>query len=251
MDFTNAMTEPMASLVGFHNQFNKRIKFSFGALARIKEKGAKLNGKALRLPVGEEPWNQTRTWQNIGTEADLSLQFVTEMGLARAATAFEEYVMGSIAELDRGDGRTRSVEADGNLIRLLNRLEIPTTSLSAQLAIVEFYDCARNCIVHRSGRANKDLAQRAASPALKEAVRASARANAKWKPTIPDVVIGKPIQLQPRHAIMASGAYHRLASMLDKALVQRLGRKGFVRMASYWSLLAENPIHTPVMLKLW
>ena len=245
MDLAEARTEPLCSLIHFHNQLNKSIKFTFGALAKIREQESALRAKglALHLPTGDEPWNTTRTWRNIALEADAAQKLITEMGIARAATAFEEYLLGALTELDRGNGETPEADVKNKLGRLLARLELKAERFSCQIAMVEFFDCARNCIVHRLGRANKELAKLAASEKFERAMTASSRPRAKWKPSIPAISAGKPIDLQPRHAIMASGAYHRLASDLDFFVVPQLGTPGFIRMASHWSLLAESTVN--------
>ena len=239
MNLTRAITEPLVGLIAFHNQFNRNIKFSFGAIAHLQAQARARPEGPISLPTGGEPWG-AMSWNDIDVMATSAETFIAEMGIVRAASAFEDYMTGALAEFDRAMGNPAPVEADTSVSRFITRLGCNRAGLERQLVMSDFFEEARNCIVHRSGRANALLARLASSEKLRQTVASWPKRTGKWKVALPDVVSGEVVRWQPRHAIMASDAYYRLATAMDRHLIAVLDERGVVRMAAHWCLFAEN-----------
>lgn len=240
MDLSRSISEPLRLLIDFHNQFNRNIKITFGALASL-DGSASANAEVVALPSGPEPWGKTTRWSNLNPRLKDAASFVAELGLARAASAFEDYVNGACAELDRLSFRSASLEASTNVTRLIERLGIDGAIVADTTQMVDFFDVARNCVVHRSNRASPSLAELAQSAAFLGLLERWPRRISKWRVSIPDVQEGRIVEWRPRHAIMASDAYYRLAVALDRALIHQVGEAGLTNMAAYWCLLADRP----------
>lgn len=87
-----ATIEPLARPIEFHNAFNRSMKVSFGALALLSEqsKAARSDG-LVTLPTGTEPWGRETRGRNLDSRIRDAAIFVAELGIARAAAAFEDY----------------------------------------------------------------------------------------------------------------------------------------------------------------
>jgi hypothetical protein len=245
MNLDDARSEPFASLVSFHIQFNRQIKFSFGALAMLQATAdaAIRNGDVpFKLPTGNEPWGPATTWRDLDPLISSAEAFISEIGIVRAASAFDDYITRATAELSRFKGNDAPIDAEGKISRAIALLKADPSQFSDELEMVEFFECARNCIVHRSGRASNQLSERAKSASLRSVIERWPKRKGKWKLALPDISVGRPVSWQPRHAIMASDAYYRLGAALDKQLVAALGPEGIVGMAAHWCLLADNPV---------
>lgn len=242
MDLDAAISEPYVSLIAFHNQFNRNIKFSFGALEALRAgEPSSTETAVVQLPTGSEPWGRSTSWRDIEFMIKSAEAFIAEIGIVRAASAFDDYLTGVTAELDRFNGGGKSIAADSRLSRFATRVGLNRTASTDELAMGKFFDCARNCIVHRSGKASDELAGIARSKVFQSAISRWPKRKGKWKVALPDIVPGQPVPWQPRHAILASDGYHRLAGALDKCLIAELGIKGIVGMAAHWCLLADAP----------
>ncbi len=170
MDISSANAEPMVALLEFHNQFNRSIKVAFGALSAVQVRVASDGEDAptlIELPAGGEPWGRTR-WRDLYNPRKEAARFITEMGVVRASTAFDDYLVQVEAELNRdqdfredsgkkagkkekpSDTEGDCADRTSSLDRVAVRLDMDLGSLSAVRTIVDFFELARNCIVHRS-----------------------------------------------------------------------------------------------------
>lgn len=263
MDLRRAITEPFAKLIALHNAFNLNVKFTYGALARLDATDA----DQFTLPNAGEPWGNKLTWSDMGAAVQDAAAFISAMGVVRSVSSFEDYVTSATAELDRAEARRAAratqmhepaseglADADTSeddvphLGPLVRRLGLDPDSLAADLVLVEFFQVARNCIVHRSGRASPRLAEMGRSNDLADALKTWPRRKGKWLIAVPEIEEGDPVPWLPRHAILASACHHRCATAIDAAVVAALGVDGIVSMAAHWSLLANNPVPCPAKL---
>jgi hypothetical protein len=216
MDTTKAVSEPLRRIIEHHNAFNRRVKLLFGSLNKVMSDGLG-DDLAVALPYGDEPWGEPKEWSS-SMDGHAAAALLAELGIVRAASAFEDYLQGVIAELDRAGIPARNINAD-SIERVLVRLSFESSNRPS-LDLVRFFDCARNCIVHQMGRANAELVDRSVAKGLADALANSTpRAKAKWKPKIPATSLGKPVTWRPRHAILASDAYYKAAVAIDKRLL--------------------------------
>lgn len=240
MDLARANSEPLIRLIEFHDQFNRNIKLTFGSLAKLDgDVGGATN--VIELPTGAEPWGSTTRWRNLDQKVKEAASFIAELSLVRAASSFEDYLTAAHAELNRSGVGADNGEAGTGLTRLIGRIDIDDAALLDMKAMVEFFDVARNCVVHRSNRGSGQLAEIRQSDNFAAVLTRWPKRSGKWCVTVPDIEKGAIVEWRPRHAIMASDAYYRLGVALDRALVNRLGEAGIVNMAAHWCLLADPP----------
>ncbi|MGH9566980.1 MAG: hypothetical protein ACRD4I_13410, partial [Candidatus Angelobacter sp.] len=110
--------------------------------------------------------------------------------------------------------------------------------------LYEYFSRLRNCIVHRSGRANANLNKYASGARLKSCVDGWAGPRKKKIPALPTVSLGDHVAVLPRHAILAGEVCRRIAVDANNRLLRHLGNEGIVYMAAYHSLLSKRPIAT-------
>jgi hypothetical protein len=238
MNIGKAMSEPLRRIVDHHNAFNRRVKLLFGSLNKVMSDGLGKN-VAVTLSYGEEPWGEPKQWSS-SSDGHAAAQLLAELGIIRAASAFEDFLQGVIAELDRAAIPAASANMD-LVERIIVRLSFEAAERPS-LELVRFFDCARNCIVHQMGRANVELVNLSTANGFVQALTiATPRAKAKWKPSVPAISLGKPVLWKPRHAILASDAYYKVAVAIDQRLVTVLGDGGFIAMATHWAVAATIP----------
>lgn len=240
VDTTKAVSEPLRRIIDHHNAFNRRVKLLFGSLNKVMSDGLG-NDLAVALPYGEEPWGEPKQWSS-STDGHAAVELLAELGIVRAASAFEDFLQGVIAELDRA-GVAAPAQLKADLIeRVLFRLSIDPSD-RPPLDLVRLFDCARNCIVHQMGRANAELVSLSLTQGLADALASSTpRVRVRWRPGIPAISLGKPVSWRPRHAILASDAYYKAAVAIDKRLLSILGDGRVVAMAAYWAVAAPIPV---------
>lgn len=251
MDIDNALSEPAVRLVEFHNAFNRNVKISFGALESISQQAlASEVGDVLALPTGGEPWGRETRWRNLEAPVKDAAGFLAELGLVRATAAFEDFLAGAKAEFDRAGLAARGATADGT--SAMDGLDaifgIAPAAIADLARMAQFFDVARNCVVHRSNRANAQLAALRADAALMDTLDRWPKRIGRWKVSLPAVDEGRTVDWRPRHAIMASDVYYRCAMLLDRRLVTLLGPAGLAAMAAYWCFFADPPVHSPAKL---
>lgn len=242
MNFDDAISEPLARLIDFHNGFNRSIKLSFGALSLLPDRADDMStGVPVSLPTGSEPWGRETLWRDLEGPLKDAAIFLAELGIARAVAAFEDYYVSAKAEFDRAALQEARPKKEGT--RALHGFDATVgfegPQLDAVICLAEFFDTARNCVVHRSNRASPDLAKQRAAPELANALAVLPKRVGKWTVSLPPVTAGEVVEWRPRHAILASDIYYRAAVHLDRILVRRLKPVGMARMAAHWCFFAD------------
>jgi hypothetical protein len=171
VDLDAAINEPFARLLTSHHSFNRSVKVSFGGLSLLSNQLASGDGvQAFALPTDSEPWGQTTRWRNLYSPVKDAAIFLADLGIARATTAFEDYATGAKDEFDRAGLSHAGAKKDG--ASALHGFDAvvgltPRTSRTFS-ASRNFFDIARNCVVHRSNQASGQLAKLRVDPALEE-----------------------------------------------------------------------------------
>ncbi|MEQ8310434.1 MAG: hypothetical protein RIA72_07030 [Sphingopyxis sp.] len=245
MDFDRAISEPFARLLTFHNSFNRSIKVSFGAMSLLSDQRVSGdNSQAFALPTGNEPWGKATHWRDLDGPVKDAAIFLAELGIARAAAAFEDYADGAKGEFDRAGLTQVGAKKDG--VSALHGFDavvgLDTKDLTDLLRLAEFFDTARNCVVHRSNRASAYLASLRADPALEATLGRWPKRIGKWSISLPPVIEGHIVEWRPRHAILASDVFYRAAVQLDRVLVGKMGPAALTRMAAHWCFFADPPV---------
>jgi hypothetical protein len=263
MNLSRALTEPFVQFIAFHNAFNKNIKLTYGALAAQNVPPDPNNMPVpLRITNGQEPWGANMRWEDTNTAIREAVSFISSVGISRASSAFEDYLIRINGELDRSQARgiqgvsmvPPSADSTGapsgadedpvikSLTSIVGRLDGMSQALQNDFILVHFFQKSRNCVVHRSNRASKHLAELASSQELADALKTWPKRQGKWALGVPTITANEPVEWLPRHAIMASAVYYRFAQHLDAIVLRKIGAKGLTCMAAHWCLLADTPI---------
>lgn len=249
MDISHALTEPGVRLVAFHESLNRNLKVSFGALAALNESAIKENAVAV-LPTGGEPWGLQTRWRSLDKPVKDAAGFLAELGIARAAAAFEDYLVGAKAEFDRSGRSENRSKSEG--IQDFHGLDaifgLDPEELQDEMLMAKFFNVARNCVVHRSNRASSELCDLRERDTLIATLARWSKRSGRWSLSLPDVHKNLVVDWQPRHAIMASDVFYRCAMKLDRKLVELMGTNGIVKMAAHWCFFADPPTPCPAKL---
>lgn len=248
MDISKANTEPFFLLHRFNEEFNRNMKIAVGALgvvARTKQK--KAAKKTLKLPTLGEPWGNQTLWKDIVKEIPGTKRFLSQIGIVRVFSAFEDFLIGAKAEFDR-NAHLRGLEGSGNASQdlpvLYSELGWNDQAIEQFTPLFNYFVVLRNCIAHQSGRANATLVELDAGEDLKKCLWGwKSKRNKKPSP-LPNVAIGKEIPILPRHAVLAAEVCYRIALDVNEKLRESLGIEGLVYMAAYHALLSEDRIQT-------
>jgi hypothetical protein len=180
-------------------------------------------------------------------------RLISQMGIVLVSSAFETFVTDAISEHSRYSGfcgkptatRAQSIEDEesGDPLRsLYGSLRWDIQPIEYLLPLYDFFTLSRNCVVHRSGRANGALLHHRHSAILRKCLDNWPSRPGKKIPQLPPVEKGQDITFLPRHAILFSEVCQRAAIEIDSQLVRFLGVEGTVYMAAYHSLLADNRV---------
>jgi len=248
MDISKANTEPFFLLHLFHEEFNRNMRIAVGALGVVaRMKPQKATKKVLRLPTLGEPWGDHTLWKDVVKEIPGTKRFLSQVGIVRVFSAFEEFLVGTRAEFDR-HAHLRGLEGSGNASQNLTvfyrELGWDDTAIKPFTPIFDYFVVLRNCIAHQSGRANATLIELDESEDLKECLRGWKSKRDRKPAPLPAVAVGKEIPILPRHAVLAAEVCYRIALNINEKLRELLGTEGLVYMAAYHALLSEDRIPT-------
>lgn len=245
-------TEAFYRFHRFNEAFDRDLKVTFGVLEGLRT-GAfpSVDGKT-SLPIGKEPWKKLTSFADPVTAARDATRQTATMGIVRVTAAFEDFLITLEGDYQRtaitrepagvfastapatGEDGTRIAET-------CERLGLDPQMLTPILPFHEYFYSARNCIVHRNGRASRQFIEIARSDRV-----AAAHANLPTRsgavPALPAVREGLETDWLPRHAILCASVYYWAARTLNVAMSERLGRDGFVYMAAHYGLLDADPV---------
>jgi len=259
MNIKGANTEAYYRFLRAHEDLGTNIKLAYGALHAISRDEKPLtSGRSTNLiflPTGGEPWGKNTRWRSVKTRIPNVRKLISEMGLVLAASAFEDFLTNVHSEHARFSDFTRVEQfpqpaSDGEnedrerLRALFSALQWDITRIEYMLPLYDYFIIARNCVVHRSGRASPALVEKAESSVLAECVKKWPSRPGRTIPQLPLVQEGHEISLLPRHVILFSEVCQRIALEMDGRLLEFLGVKGLVYLAAHHGLLSENRIHT-------
>lgn len=138
------------------------------------------------------------------------------------ASAFEDFLINVISEHNRHTdlcGKRTAVETPVREIEGVDSLRSLYTSLRWDINPIEYllplhkyFNLARNCIVHRSGRASKALVVYAESRLLTNCIETWLSKRGKTLPKLPQLQEGCEIPFLPRHSILFSEVCQRVAT---------------------------------------
>lgn len=131
---------------------------------------------------------------------------------------------------------------------LATALDIPLASEEALLPLLRYFWHARNRIAHDDGFSGERLVEYSRSDELKTAV---AHWNKKYSrrpaPELPLLEKRERISFLHEHAILCGAIGYRFARTLTEALVQAMGERAMILMATYYAYFSSGHPHRSKM----
>lgn len=250
MDLSNAESEPYVRFRRLRAEFDRNIRVAYGGLQELRTASLAEGGgfQSVPVPSGEEPWGKTRNWKNVPDLTARSARFLAQMGLVHVMSAFEEFLGDIKTEHDRFAIASGNLpeqpddeDADEQTInRLCGSLGWSPRPIAPIAPLFEYFTIARNCIVHRSGRASRALVRISGDALFLEAAANWTGESGRPLPAFPQIELNREITFLPRHAVLASIVCNRLAHHFDRRLVDYLGEIGAIYMAAFHALLSDD-----------
>jgi hypothetical protein len=254
MNIVRANSEPFYQFHRFGEELNRNLRITVAGLALVKRMSARKRSTTgtIRLPKDGEPWGNN-DWKNPSSAVPPARKFVSQMGVVRSIGALEDFCIGVKAEYDRfphahgralGKCGVREDDERGvSPMKLYSQLGWDTAYLARVEPLYNYFSKMRNCIVHRSGRANEELYAIATSSTLRQCTAGWHASRKRSLPALPAIAIEEDVQLQPRHAALATEVCRRIAVDANEKLISHLGVEGVVYMAAHHSLLADHRVN--------
>lgn len=253
MELSEAATSHLRNFSEFHVGLNKYVKLSVAALdnlSKSNENPAELSGiiSDLIKDAGER-WMPTIYVQPHDEIVNLKFQ-LTESAIMWVFSSFEVFLGGITGAYDEYSKKNKeeidSQEYGATVLRLFEEFGWTTGKIKYLLPVYHFYNIARHCVVHRMGRANKELIDLSASSDFLSAIH-------NWPTVIPGGKLSPPptvkennkIDLRPHHAITYSDVCYRLAREINENLIEMLGLKYFVIRAVTEKILRAESLESP------
>jgi hypothetical protein len=255
VNISQANTEPFHRFHRFNEELNRSIKVSIGGLTYVEQNvaAARNQGVSFTLPNAGEPWG-SKPWNTADKAVVPSKMFIAQMGVVRHITSLEDFCLGVKAEYDRHCG-VEGLPVPGLLAdmdeegfppsKLYELLKWDKDVLEGVGPLYDYFSLARNCIVHRSGRASRALKLQAGSLELATCIEHWHGRKIRRVPTLPVVQDNDELLLLPRHAVLAGEVGRRIAVDANEKLREFLGLSGLLYMAAYHSMFSEQPVRTP------
>jgi len=248
-------TEAFYRFHRFNEAFDRDLKITHGALEGLRTGIFPLVDGRTELPIGDEPWNKLTPVDDPAAAARSATRQTATMGIVRVCAALEDFLITLEADLQRTAFLRNEVQAadlsepaDGragvDLDKICRRLGLDPKPISFLIPLHDFFSVARNCIVHRNGRASVELESAARSEAVRDCLAAWPTRRRARAPELPEIIEGVETDWLPRHAILCVTVAYTAASLLNAAMIDRLGRKGLIYTAAHYALLADDPIDT-------
>ena len=253
MDVSEAISPHLRDFSAFHIDLNKYVKLSIAALNHLSEFSS--DPKELSDLIAEmikeagERWIPTNFNNPYSEITDLKFQ-LTESALMRVYSSFEVFldeISGSYDEyIVENPMKIDSTDYGATALKLFARFGWKTKNIDYLLPVYHFYNIARHCVVHRMGKANKELIALSVSNDFLNAIKS-------W-PTVvlgkqlsppPKVKDGHKIDLRPHHAITYSDVCYRLASEVNRKLIDMLGYEYIVNFVAKERILNCDTLGYP------
>jgi hypothetical protein len=256
MNIDKANTEPFYRFHRFHEEFNRNMRVSIGALARLKNDAIDEEGSSKRVttPTDGEPWGTELDWNNLQPIIATSKQFISQLAIVRVMSAFEHFLVCAQGEIHRnevfrkvemsqfGTGVSTNSQVE-RFVRLLRILGVESARSNKVRIVLKYFVVIRNCIVHRSGIASAALVKLGESDRLLKIVRKwNAAKRRRHVPKLPTAVEGDTLSVLPRHAVMASDVCYRAAMEINSGLVKVFGVDGLLNMAAHHCFFSSRPV---------
>jgi hypothetical protein len=257
MDISRANTEPYYRLLRFHESINRTIKFGFAALLHLQKETIESDNIKLLIKLIKEtgePWKIPSNWNRPYEVFNNVNQAFSELGIVRVYSAVDEFKVGIESELYRCSSYLSDFDLSTNdnnesgfdrFSKLILWLGHDPSIISEYQPIIKYFELARDCFVHRVGRASNAFSNFSNSNELKISYKKwNSQIEEKELPGLPTPEYNQIIKLKPRHVIMASDFCFKAANKINRIVISKMRLKGVVFSAAYHGLLKDDPIST-------
>lgn len=253
MDISEAVSSHLKDFSSFHIDLNKYVKLSVVALNYLSDSTSdptELSDIVAALIKGAgERWHPTNYVDPHGEIDDLKFQ-LTESALMRVYSSFEVFldeISGSYSEYKiKNPAEAEPTMYGIPALKLFSAFGWNTKNIDYLLPVYHFYNVARHCVVHRMGKANKELIELSTSSDFLGAIE-------NWPTVTPGSQLSSPpyvndnkrIDLRPHHAITYSDVCYRLASEINRQLFEMLGYEYIVKFVAIERILKRDSLDYP------
>lgn len=247
-------TEAFYRFHRFNESFDRNLKVTFGALEGLRTGTFPVANGRTDLPIGQEPWRKATSLTDPRSDGENAIRLTATMGIVRVTAALEDYLETLEADYDRtaftreaGNAPKISIEAELQLLKIPSvaaRVGIDPSPLAYLMPFHRYFTLARNCIVHRNGRATHEFEEFAASPELRDCHSGWITKRGSPMPALPNVIAGAEIDWLPRHTILCLAVYYAAAKYLNDQMVILMGMKGLTYMAAHYVIFDADTVAT-------
>lgn len=245
-------TEAFYRLHRFNESFDRNLKVTFGALEGLRTGTFPVTNGRTDLPIGQEPWRKATSLTDPQSEGKNAIRLTATMGIVRVTAALEDFLETLEADYNRtaftrekGNSTNIPIEAEHQLLKipsLAARIGIDPAPLAYLMPFHRYFTLARNCIVHRSGRATGEFEEFASSGELRDCHSNWITKRGSPMPVLPNIVAGGEIDWLPRHTILCLAVYYSAAKYLNDQMVILMGPKGLAYMAAHYVLFDADTV---------
>ncbi|MDW3224173.1 MAG: hypothetical protein R8G34_15050 [Paracoccaceae bacterium] len=267
LSIKQANTTAFKTFSNSHEELGNVLKIvSVGLSLTIEEIQSGTPAKSLWSRVGalSEDWGTVPIFTR--EIAETAYAEVANLGLARSFSAFDRYLADIGGELDSfdhyhssGSVALKSITDDDSvgldnpgmaLERFCERQSFSRSNVEFAAPVFDYYRAARNCIIHRSGVASRELETKVVSASLSESLANWEELTDEHGPLkLKSFEEGETIKLDYFDAILCSSILRRLALDIDAQAVRRIGIEGLTLLAAKrcmkrWQISTTNLEHS-------
>jgi hypothetical protein len=253
MDLSEAISSHLKRFSEFHIELNSYIKLSVAALDHLYASSGdprELSDCISDLIVNAgERWTPTK-FLNPRLEISNLKSQLTESAIMRVYSSFDVFLDEINGSYDQYISKSPLVIDDSaygpKVQQLFSRFDWDIKSIDYLLPVYHFYNTSRHCVVHRMGKANKELAELSNHIDFLNAIRT-------WPTVAPGRQLSPPpkvnddhkLDLRPHHAITYSDVCYRIASEVNQKLFGMIGREGLVESVAKDHILRCEALRYP------
>lgn len=260
IDISNARLQPFQAFHSFHERINVQIKVAHSAaLLLVRHAGEPDVGDQLaELIVASHPsWNAPPV-RNLTIDVQRAQDSaISAFALMAIFSAFDDFLIGTEAEVSRGvrDDRSKKAELDtfdpaaededtedekvDRVFRLYGSMGWNPAGLSGLQPLLRYFRLCRNCIAHRNSRASKALAEQSTDSELIASLKTLQEGSER---SLMVFAVNEAIHIPPTLAIMSSHVLRLIAIDVNERMVSTLGLDGILRSVAHHAVRLNNEL---------
>ena len=259
IDISGAQLQPLQAFHSFHERINIHVKVAHSAaLLLVRHAGEPaVRDQLADLIVASHPsWNAPPV-----RDLTIDVQRAQDSGISAFAlmaifSAFDDFLIGTEAEISRGVGgdKSRKVEvnvqddSDGpdddeekidRVFRLYRTMNWNSAGIADLQPLLRYFRLCRNCIAHRNARASKALAEQSTDSELGIALR---ELQGGPERSLMTFTVNERIHIPPTLAIMSSHVLRLIAIDVNEKMVSTLGLDGILKSVAHHAVRLNDDL---------